>query len=90
MSTINLLLSPGRGAHLFQARLKVGFFEMVAYTKLMVSVFNHIKLKYTVAKLKVHEVRGHTNNDCTIVRLSIVMYYCFHFELYLVSNLPFE
>ena len=90
MSTINLLLSPGRGAHLFQARLKVGFFEMVAYTKLMVSVFNHKKLKYTVAKPKVHEVRGHTNNDCTIVRLSIVMYYCFHFELYLVSNLPFE
>lgn len=90
MGTINLLLSPGRGAHLFQARLKVGFFEMVAYTKLMVSVFNHKKLKYIVAKHKVHEVGGHSNNDCTIVRLSIVMYYCFNFELYLVSNLPFE
>ena len=63
---------------------------MVAYTKLMVSVFNDKKLKYTEAKLKVHEVGGHTNNVCIIVRLSIVMYYCFHFELYLVSNLPFE
>ena len=53
MGTINLLLSPERGAHSFQARLKVGFFEMVAYTKMIVSVFHHKKLfKHRVAKLK--------------------------------------